>query len=160
MHNYFISCSSSSKYSVSKKSLRVISSPSHTFFIVATVGVVFLRENIFPKVDCVIPHISASFAAEIISVLPVPAYSAAAGAALLFAVIYGFPYIAIGIFGLLNNRWAFIVLEVIIILNCIRALDGIMRPQNIQTTLFSFALLAVYVTLTVFIHKGTSKNPI
>ena len=58
-----------------------------------------------------------------------------------------------GIFGLLNHRWAFIVLEVLMIGSCLGTLNGIMAPESVLSSLLSFLILGVDIAITVFVHK-------
>ena len=53
---YFISCSKPSNIGEVKNSCIVISSPSHIFFTVETVGFFMVLLTILLKVDCVMPH--------------------------------------------------------------------------------------------------------
>ena len=57
---HFNSCSRLLKYSVLKNSAIVIPSPSHNFFIVATVALLLRLLTILLTVDCVTPLIVAS----------------------------------------------------------------------------------------------------
>ena len=60
VNNYPISCSSSEKTSDAKKSFIDISKPSHSFFNVETVTLLFLPLTILLRVDCVTPDMIAS----------------------------------------------------------------------------------------------------
>ncbi len=57
---YLISCSKSSKISLSKKSRKEISSPSHNFFIDTTPGFILFSFNILYTVEGVTPERFAS----------------------------------------------------------------------------------------------------